>query len=62
MTETIRTLRVDKGFGFSAICGEGIADLREGDGADLREGDGVEFEVEDSLKGPRAASVKRTTT
>jgi len=45
---------VDKGFGFSAIYGEGIADLREGDG--------VEFEVEDSPKGPRAASVKRTTT
>src|SRR6476661_470378 len=67
MTGTIRTLRVDKGFGFikgetgkeyffhqSAIYGEGIADLREGDG--------VEFEVEDSPKGPRAANVKRTTT
>jgi cold shock protein len=67
MTGTIRTLRVDKGFGFikgetgeeyffhqSAIYGEGIADLREGDG--------VEFEVADSLKGPRAANVKRTTT
>ena len=54
MMGTIRTLRVDKGFGFSAIYGEGIADLREGDG--------VEFEVEDSPKGPRAASVKRTTT
>ena len=50
MTGTIRTLRVDKGFGFikddkgqeyffhqSAIYGEGIADLREGDT--------VEFEV-----------------
>jgi CspA family cold shock protein len=67
MTGTIRTLRVDKGFGFikgeagqeyffhqSAIYGEGIADLREGDG--------VEFEVTDSPKGPRAANVKRTTT
>jgi cold shock protein len=67
MTGTIRTLRVDKGFGFikseagkdyffhqSAIYGEGIADLREGDG--------VEFDVEDSPKGPRAANVKRTTT
>src|SRR6059058_2972010 len=67
MTGTIRTLRVDKGFGFikseagqdyffhqTAIYGEGIADLREGDG--------VEFEVEDSPKGPRAANVKRTTT
>ena len=44
MTGTIRTLRTDKGFGFikdesgqeyffhqSAIYGEGIADLREGD-------------------------------
>ena len=67
MTGKIRTLRVDKGFGFikgetgqefffhlSAIYGEGIADLREGDG--------VEFEVSDSPKGPRAANVKRTTT
>ena len=67
MTGTIRMLRVDKGFGFikgetgqeyffhqSAIYGEGIADLREGDG--------VEFEVADSPKGPRAESVKRTTT
>jgi cold shock protein len=67
MTGTIRTLRVDKGFGFikseagqdyffhqSAIYGEGIADLREGDG--------VEFEVADNPKGPRAVDVKRTTT
>jgi cold shock protein len=67
MTGTIRTLRVDKGFGFikseagqdyffhqTAIYGEGIADLREGDG--------VEFEVTDSPKGPRAVDVKRTTT
>ena len=67
MMRTIRTLRVDKGFGFikattgqdyffhqSAIYGEGIADLREGDG--------VEFEVADGPKGPRAANVKRTTT
>ncbi len=67
MMGTIRTLRVDKGFGFikgetgqeyffhqSAIYGEGIADLRVGDG--------VEFEVADSPKGPRAANVKRTTT
>src|SRR5439155_26024105 len=47
MTGTIRTLRVDKGFGFikseagqdyffhqTAIYGEGIADLREGDGVE----------------------------
>jgi CspA family cold shock protein len=67
MMGTIRTLRVDKGFGFikseagqdyffhqSAIYGEGIAALREGDG--------VEFEVADSPKGPRAENVKRTTT
>jgi CspA family cold shock protein len=67
MTGKIRTLRVDKGFGFikseagqdyffhqTAIYGEGIADLREGDG--------VEFEVSDSPKGPRAVDVKRTTT
>jgi cold shock protein len=67
MTGKIRTLRVDKGFGFikgetgqeyffhqSAIYGEGIADLREGDG--------VEFEVGDGPKGPRAENVKRTTT
>src|SRR5581483_6080528 len=67
MTGKIRTLRVDKGFGFikgetgqdyffhqSAIYGEGIADLREGDG--------VEFAVTDGPKGPRAVDVKRTTT
>jgi len=67
MTGTIRTLRVDKGFGFikseagqdyffhqTAIYGEGIANLREGDG--------VEFEVTESPKGPRAVDVKRTTT
>lgn len=68
MTGTIKTLRVDKGFGFirdqsgndvffhaSAIYGEGI-DM-------LREGDGVEFELGDSgAKGPRATSVRRTTT
>ena len=67
MTGTIRTLRVDKGFGFikdetghdyffhqSSIYGEGIADLREGDG--------VEFEGADSPKGLRAANVKRITT
>src|SRR5689334_11307709 len=66
MTGTIRTLRVDKGFGFikseagqdyffhqTAIYGEGIADLREGDG--------VEFQVSDSPKGPRAVDVRRTT-
>jgi len=59
MTGTIRTLRVDKGFGFikdeqgkeyffhqSAVYGEGIDNLREGDS--------VEFEVGEGPKGPRA--------
>lgn len=67
MTGTIRTLRVDKGFGFikgedgkdiffheSAIYGEGIDNLREGDG--------VEFDVGPGSKGPRAENVRRTTT
>jgi CspA family cold shock protein len=67
MTGKIRTLRVDKGFGFikddrgndyffhqSAIYGEGIADLREGDS--------VEFEVGQGPKGPRAENVRRTST
>ena len=68
MTGTIRTLRVDKGFGFikddrgqdyffhqSAIYGEGIEMLREGDS--------VEFELgPDGPKGPRAESVRRTST
>jgi CspA family cold shock protein len=67
MNGTIRTLRVDKGFGFikaeggndyffhqSAIYGEGIQDLREGDS--------VEFEVGQGPKGPRAESVRRTST
>jgi cold shock protein len=68
MTGTIKTLRAEKGFGFirdasgkevffhsSAIYGEGINDLREGDG--------VEFELgESNAKGPRASSVRRTTT
>jgi len=68
MTGTIKTLRVDKGFGFirdaggkevffhaSAIYGEGIDNLREGDG--------VEFDLgESGPKGPRATNVRRTTT
>jgi CspA family cold shock protein len=67
MTGKIRTLRVDKGFGFiqdeqgndyffhqSAIFGEGIADLREGDS--------VEFEVGRGPKGARAENVRRTST
>jgi CspA family cold shock protein len=68
MTGTIKTLRTDKGFGFikdsggkeyffhqSAIYGEGIEMLREGDS--------VEFELgQDGPKGPRAESVRRTST
>jgi cold shock protein len=67
MTGTIRTLRVDKGFGFikddagkeyffhrSAVYGEGLEDLREGDS--------VEFEVGHGDKGPRAENVRRTST
>ena len=68
MNGTIRTLRVDKGFGFikdesgkeyffhqSAIYGEGIEMLREGDS--------VEFTLgEDGPKGPRAENVTRTST
>jgi CspA family cold shock protein len=66
-TGTIRTLRVDKGFGFikdgagkdyffhqSAVYGEGLDNLREGDS--------VEFEVSEGPKGPRAENVRRTST
>jgi CspA family cold shock protein len=61
-TGKIRTLRVDKGFGFikddtgkeyffhqSAVYGEGIDNLREGDS--------VEFDVGEGPKGPRAENV-----
>ena len=68
MTGTIKTLRVEKGFGFikdsagreyffhqTAIQGEGIDNLREGDS--------VEFELgQAGPKGPRAESVRRTST
>jgi CspA family cold shock protein len=67
MTGKIRTLRADKGFGFikddagqdyffhqSAIYGEGIADLREGDS--------VTFDVGEGPKGPRAENDRRTST
>jgi cold shock protein len=67
MTGTIKMLQPQKGFGFirgaggqeyffhqSAIYGEGI-DM-------LRQGDSVEFDVEDAPKGPRAVNVRRTST
>jgi CspA family cold shock protein len=67
MKGTIRTLRVDKGFGFitdeagkeyffhrSAVYGEGLENLREGDS--------VEFDVGQGPKGPRAENVRRTST
>jgi CspA family cold shock protein len=68
LTGTIRTLRVDKGFGFikdetgkeyffhqSAIYGEGINDLREGDSVEFDPGQA-------GPKGPRAENVRRTST
>ena len=67
MTGSIRTIRSDKGFGFikdeggkeyffhrSAVYGEGLEELREGDN--------VEFEVGQGAKGPRAENVRRTST
>jgi len=67
MLGLIRTLRVDKGFGFikddagteyffhrSAVHGEGLENLKEGDG--------VEFDLGEGSKGPRAENVRRTAT
>ena len=67
MTGTIARLQLEKGVGFikdssgqdyffhrSAVFGEGIENLREGDS--------VEFTVGEGPKGPRAESVRRTST
>ncbi|MEO8482324.1 MAG: cold shock domain-containing protein [Acidobacteriota bacterium] len=64
---TIARLQVEKGFGFvkdeagkdyffhrSAVFGEGIDNLREGDSVDFTVGEGP--------KGPRAETVRRTST
>jgi CspA family cold shock protein len=66
-TGTIARLQIEKGFGFvkddsgkdyffhrSAVVWEQIDNLREGDS--------VEFTVGEGPKGPRAESVKRTST
>lgn len=68
MTGTIKTLRTEKGFGFirgdggkeyffhhSAVVGERMDDLREGDTVDFDLGP-------DGPKGPRAENVRRTST
>jgi CspA family cold shock protein len=67
MTGTIARLQTEKGFGFirddagqdyffhrTAVFGEGIENLREGDS--------VEFTMGQGPKGPRADSVRRTST
>jgi cold shock protein len=67
MTGTIQTIRAEKGFGFikdatgkeyffhrSAVSGEGLENLKEGDS--------VEFDVGTGPKGLRAENVRRTST
>jgi len=67
MTGTIKTLRTEKGFGFirdtggkeyffhrSAVEGEDIDTLREGDTVEFTAG-------QDGPKGPRAENVRRTS-
>jgi CspA family cold shock protein len=67
LTGTIARLQPEKGFGFirdesghdyffhrSAVFGEGIENLREGDSVEFTPGEGP--------KGPRAESVRRTST
>lgn len=66
MTGTIRTIRADKGFGFikdaagkeyffhkSAVQGEELENLREGES--------VQFDLGEGPKGPRAENVRRTS-
>lgn len=67
MTGTIRTIRAEKGFGFikdatgkeyffhrSAVYGEELDNLSEGDS--------VEFDLGAGPKGPRAENVRRKST
>ena len=65
MTGTIRTLRVDKGFGF--IKDEAGKEyffhrsaVHDGELEDLQEGDAIEFDAGQGPKGPRAENVRRT--
>ncbi len=66
MTGTIRTLRVDKGFGFiNDQAGKDYffhqSTVQSERFEDLREGDHVEFDIGHGEKGPRAENVRRTS-